>query len=41
LPVSREGDIKSEMSFFKTPEAWLVLLITAIGTGGLFAGSVI
>jgi DHA1 family arabinose polymer transporter-like MFS transporter len=36
LPVSREGDIKSEMSFFKTPEAWLVLLITAIGTGGLF-----
>ncbi len=36
LPVSREGDIKSEMGFFKTREAWLILLITAIGTGGLF-----
>ncbi|GAA3988442.1 MFS transporter [Mucilaginibacter dorajii] len=36
LPVSREGDIKSEMGFFKTREAWLILLTTAIGTGGLF-----
>ncbi|MDN3582166.1 MFS transporter [Mucilaginibacter flavus] len=36
LPVSRQGDIKSEMGFFKTREAWLILLTTAIGTGGLF-----
>lgn len=36
LPVNREGNIRSEMSFFKTPEAWLILLLTAIGTGGLF-----
>jgi DHA1 family arabinose polymer transporter-like MFS transporter len=36
LPVDRKGDIKSELSFFKTREAWLILLLTAIGTGGLF-----
>jgi DHA1 family arabinose polymer transporter-like MFS transporter len=36
LPVSRTGNIKSEMGFFKTREAWLILLTTAIGTGGLF-----
>ena len=37
LPVKRTGDIRSELSFFKRKEAWLILLITAIGTGGLFA----
>ncbi len=37
LPVNRTGNIKSEMEFFKKREAWLILLITAIGTGGLFA----
>ncbi|MFC5284601.1 MFS transporter [Pedobacter alpinus] len=37
LPVKRSGDIKSELSFFKKKEAWMILGITAIGTGGLFA----
>jgi DHA1 family arabinose polymer transporter-like MFS transporter len=37
LPVKRAGNIRSELSFFKRKEAWLILLITAIGTGGLFA----
>jgi len=37
LPVSRTGNIKSELALFKRTEAWLIILITAIGTGGLFA----
>jgi len=37
LPVSREGNIKSELQLFKRQEPWLIILITAIGTGGLFA----
>ncbi len=37
LPVKRKGDIKSELGFFKKKEAWMILGITAIGTGGLFA----
>ena len=28
--------VKSQLQVFKKPEAWLVILITAIGTGGLF-----
>lgn len=37
LPVNRSGDIRSELTLFKRSEAWLIILITAIGTGGLFA----
>ncbi|NEU10471.1 MFS transporter [Flavihumibacter sp. R14] len=37
LPVKRSGNIRSELGFFKRREAWLILSITAIGTGGLFA----
>jgi MFS transporter, DHA1 family, arabinose polymer utilization protein len=37
MPVNRSGNIRSELSFFKRREAWLILSITAIGTGGLFA----
>ncbi|RYY32639.1 MAG: MFS transporter [Sphingobacteriaceae bacterium] len=36
LPLSRTGDIKSELRVFKRVEPWLIVLITAIGTGGLF-----
>ncbi|MCJ8167314.1 MFS transporter [Pontibacter sp. E15-1] len=36
LPVKKGGNIRSELGFFKSREAWLILLITAIGTGGLF-----
>ncbi len=37
LPVQRSGNARSELQLFKSAEAWLVILITAIGTGGLFA----
>lgn len=37
MPVNRTGNIKTELQFFKKTEAWLIILITAIGTGGLFA----
>lgn len=31
------GNIRSDMGFFKNQEAWLIILVTTIGTGGLFA----
>ncbi|MEO5912334.1 MAG: MFS transporter, partial [Pelobium sp.] len=37
LPVKRSGNIRSEMGFFKKKQAWMIIAITAIGTGGLFA----
>ncbi|MEO6150722.1 MAG: MFS transporter [Mucilaginibacter sp.] len=37
LPVNRTGNTRSELRLFKNPEAWLIILTTAIGTGGLFA----
>jgi MFS transporter, DHA1 family, arabinose polymer utilization protein len=36
LPVARTGNIKSELKVFTRMEPWLVFLVTAIGTGGLF-----
>lgn len=35
--VDSSSSVKSELQFFKTGKAWLILLITAIGFGGLFA----
>lgn len=37
LPAEHEGDTRSQFQIFKNPETWLIILITAIGTGGLFA----
>lgn len=37
LEPNRTGNIHSEMAFFKKKEAWLIIGLTAIGTGGLFA----
>lgn len=37
LPIKNQTDIKGELSFFKTKEAWIITLMTAIGTGGGFA----
>ena len=37
LPAGRKANIRSELNVFKKPEMILILLITAIGTGGLFA----
>jgi DHA1 family arabinose polymer transporter-like MFS transporter len=31
-----EESFKNQLQFFKKPEAWLIILITAIGSGGLF-----
>lgn len=36
LEASKEGDIKSELKAFNRVETWLIILITSIGTGGLF-----
>ena len=37
MPVVRKGNLREEMSFFKRYEAWLLIAITSIGTGGLFS----
>ena len=36
LPVKRTGNIQTELKVFRKPEPWLIFMITAIGTGGLF-----
>jgi DHA1 family arabinose polymer transporter-like MFS transporter len=36
LEAKAKETVKSQLQIFKKPEAWLVILITAIGTGGLF-----
>ncbi len=37
LPINRSGNFKSEIGIFRRWEPWLIILTTAIGTGGLFA----
>lgn len=37
LPATKNRNLKEELSFFKLPEAWLIILMIAIGTGGLFS----
>lgn len=37
IQLNQQSSIKDELQFFKTPKAWLIILITAIGFGGLFA----
>lgn len=37
LPIKNKINIREEISFFKTKEAWLITLMTALGTGGCFA----
>ena len=36
LPAAKDSNIKKEMQIFKRVEPWLIFLITAVGTGGLF-----
>jgi len=36
LPATKNRDLKKELSFFKLPQAWIIILMTSIGTGGLF-----
>lgn len=37
MPSQHEGDILRQLGIFRHARVWLVLAITAIGTGGLFA----
>jgi len=37
LPAAKESDGGKQLSFFKMTEAWILILMIAIGTGGLFA----
>lgn len=37
LESSRSGSVGKELGFFRKKEAWLLVAITSIGTGGLFA----
>lgn len=36
LPANKNRDLKAELSFFKKQEAWLIIIMISIGTGGLF-----
>jgi DHA1 family arabinose polymer transporter-like MFS transporter len=36
IPAARNRDLKSELSFFAKREAWIIILMISIGTGGLF-----
>jgi DHA1 family arabinose polymer transporter-like MFS transporter len=37
LPATKDRDLKKELGFFKQPESWLIIMMIAIGTGGLFS----
>ncbi len=37
LQSENKKSMKSQLQFFKKPEAWLIILITAVGFGGLFS----
>lgn len=37
LSATKDRDLRKELAFFKLPEAWLIILMIAIGTGGLFS----
>ena len=37
LPATKNRDLSKELNFFKLPEAWLIIVMIAIGTGGLFS----
>jgi DHA1 family arabinose polymer transporter-like MFS transporter len=36
LPVQQAGNWQSELTLFKRAETWLIILLTAVGTGGMF-----
>ena len=37
MPVKQAGSVKSQLRFFRRREAWLIVGMIAIGTGGLFS----
>lgn len=36
LPANENRDLKKELGFFKKQDAWIIILMISIGTGGLF-----
>lgn len=36
LPAAKNRDLKAELSFFAKREAWIIIFMISIGTGGLF-----
>ncbi|RZK89921.1 MAG: MFS transporter, partial [Pedobacter sp.] len=36
LEAAKNRDLKAELSFFKKREAWIIIMMISIGTGGLF-----
>ncbi len=36
MPAGRASDFRTELRLFRDPQAWLVVLVTAVGTAGLF-----
>lgn len=36
LPASKNRDLKKELTFFKKLDAWIIIFMISIGTGGLF-----
>lgn len=37
FPANKESSLKTQLNFFKSSKSWLIILMIAIGTGGLFA----
>ncbi|TDQ11343.1 MFS transporter [Pedobacter metabolipauper] len=37
IAAVKDRDLRKELAFFKLPEAWLIIFMIAIGTGGLFS----
>jgi DHA1 family arabinose polymer transporter-like MFS transporter len=37
LPATKNRNLVQELTFFKQPESWLIIIMIAIGTGGLFS----
>ncbi|MGY4386150.1 DHA1 family arabinose polymer transporter-like MFS transporter [Pedobacter sp. UYP24] len=37
LPATKNRNLAQEFNFFKQPESWLIILMIAVGTGGLFS----
>ncbi|MHA4895600.1 MFS transporter [Pedobacter sp. PWIIR3] len=37
LPATKNRNLSQELNFFKQPESWLIILMIAVGTGGLFS----
>ncbi|MEJ7559455.1 MAG: MFS transporter [Pedobacter sp.] len=37
LPATKNRNLSQELTFFKQPESWIIIIMIAVGTGGLFS----